>query len=232
MADKQDRLQDSCGTHDLTIVPPITFGFVEDIIKGSSQSLGIKEVSKGYKYFSEKYVTNITGVMDALSSESREVSQIILLDGPILQESKCSCAIGKLGTCGHVTGLLYSLAHMKTSNYRSIPTDVLKTSLPQSWHMPRGEKVKGNTADDVIVVGYDTKSPYRQPRGLRSTLYNPIKVPLPPVSDLCSAIADIDNTCLLLSVSSHHNTSTCNMIETRFGKYPKGSPISYQRKVI
>ncbi|CAG2253836.1 unnamed protein product [Mytilus edulis] len=53
MADKQDRLQDSCGTHDLTIVPPITFGFVEDIIKGSSQSLGIKEVSKGYKYFSE-----------------------------------------------------------------------------------------------------------------------------------------------------------------------------------
>ena len=61
MADKQDRLQDSCGTHDLTIVPPITFGFVEDIIKGSSQSLGIKEVSKGYKYFSEKYVTNITG---------------------------------------------------------------------------------------------------------------------------------------------------------------------------
>ncbi|VDI80013.1 Hypothetical predicted protein [Mytilus galloprovincialis] len=60
MADKQDRLQDSCGTHDLTIVPPITFGFVEDIIKGSSQSLGIKEVSKGYKYFSEKYVTNIT----------------------------------------------------------------------------------------------------------------------------------------------------------------------------
>ncbi|CAC5390005.1 unnamed protein product [Mytilus coruscus] len=95
--------------------------------------------------------------------------------------------------------------------------------------MPRGEKVKGNTADDVIVVGYDTKSPYRQPRGLRSTLYNPIKVPLPPVADLCSAISDIDNSCLLLSVTSHHNTS--NMIETRFGKYPKGSPISYQQKI-
>ncbi|CAG2198744.1 unnamed protein product [Mytilus edulis] len=244
MADKQDRLQDSCGTHDLTIVPPITFGFVEDVIKGSSQSLGIKEVSKGYKYFSEKYVTNITvhkvdnGCLvkgkchrSQRKNESPHDIEIILLDGPILQESKCSCAIGKLGTCGHVTGLLYSLAHMKTSNYRSIPTDVLKTSLPQSWHMPRGEKVKGNTADDVIVVGYDTKSPYRQPRGLRSTLYNPIKVPLPPVSDLCSAIADIDNTCLLLSFSSHHNTSTCNMIETRFGKYPKGSPISYQRKL-
>ncbi|XP_071139818.1 uncharacterized protein [Mytilus edulis] len=66
MADKQDRLQDSCGTHDLTIVPPITFGFVEYIIKGSSQSLGIKEVSKGYKYFSEKYVTNITALKNDL----------------------------------------------------------------------------------------------------------------------------------------------------------------------
>ncbi|CAC5383234.1 unnamed protein product [Mytilus coruscus] len=55
MADKQDRSHDSSGTHDLTIVPSITFGFVETIIKGSSQSLGIKEVSKGYKYFSEKY---------------------------------------------------------------------------------------------------------------------------------------------------------------------------------
>ncbi|CAC5419575.1 DHRS11 [Mytilus coruscus] len=162
-------------------------------------------------------------------NESPHDIEIILLDGPILQCSKCSCAIGKLGTCGHVTGLLYSLAHMKTCNYKSIPSDVLKTSLPQSWHMPRGEKVKGNTADDVIVVGYNTKSPYRQPRGLRSTFYNPIKVPLPPVADLCSAISDIDNSCLLLSVTSHHNTS--NMIETRFGKYPKGSPISYQQKL-
>ncbi|VDI58609.1 Hypothetical predicted protein [Mytilus galloprovincialis] len=157
------------------------------------------------------------------------IFQIILLDGPILQCSKCSCAIGKLGMCGHVTGLLFSLAHMKTCNYKSIPSDVLKTSLPQSWHMPRGEKVKGNTADDVIVVGYDTQSPYRQPRGLRSTLYNPIKVPLPPVADLCSAISDIDNSCILLSVTSQHNTS--NMIDKRFRKCAKGSPISYQQKL-
>ncbi|VDI68993.1 Hypothetical predicted protein [Mytilus galloprovincialis] len=86
-------------------------------------------------------------------NESPHDIEIILLDGPILQESKCSCAIGKLGTCGHVTGLLYSLAHMKTSNYRSIPTDVLKTSLPQSWYMPRGEKLtNGVSPTDSVTL--------------------------------------------------------------------------------
>ena len=47
-------------TRDLSIVPAITFGFVENFIKTGSQSLGEKELSKGYKYFCERYVTNIT----------------------------------------------------------------------------------------------------------------------------------------------------------------------------
>lgn len=46
---------------DLTIVPDLTFGSVESYVKSVSQSLGNKELSKGYKYFCEKYVTNITG---------------------------------------------------------------------------------------------------------------------------------------------------------------------------
>lgn len=45
---------------DLTIVPDLTFGCVESYVKSVSQSLGDKELSKGYKYFCEKYVTNIT----------------------------------------------------------------------------------------------------------------------------------------------------------------------------
>lgn len=46
---------------DLTIVPNLTFGCVESYMKSVSQSLGDKELTKGYKYFCEKYVTNITG---------------------------------------------------------------------------------------------------------------------------------------------------------------------------
>ncbi|KAJ8313195.1 hypothetical protein KUTeg_009251 [Tegillarca granosa] len=47
-------------TRDLSLVPSITFGFVESFIKGNSKSLGTKELHKGYKYFSKKYVTGIT----------------------------------------------------------------------------------------------------------------------------------------------------------------------------
>ena len=37
----------------------ITFGFVEKFITEGRKSLGEKEISKGYKYFCERYVTNI-----------------------------------------------------------------------------------------------------------------------------------------------------------------------------
>lgn len=46
-------------TRDLTVVPPITFGFVEETINKSSASLGAKEVCRGYKYFSETYINDI-----------------------------------------------------------------------------------------------------------------------------------------------------------------------------
>lgn len=45
----------------LTIVPNLTFGCAETYMKNVSQSLGDKELSKGNKYFCEKYVTNIMG---------------------------------------------------------------------------------------------------------------------------------------------------------------------------
>ena len=38
-------------SRDVSIVPDITFWFVEDFIRKGSQSLGDKELSKGYKYF-------------------------------------------------------------------------------------------------------------------------------------------------------------------------------------
>lgn len=150
------------------------------------------------------------------------------MEGPVLESSNCSCAIGKSGTCGHVTGLLYTLAHMKASNLKSIPSDILKTSLPQTWQIPRGEKLKGSQVDDVVVCGYNSKSPYRQPRGLRSTLYNPSKIDFPPVRELCEAVSKVDNSILMLSVCSGTSQETT---DTKFGKFPKGSALGYQQKL-
>lgn len=49
------------GSKDLSLVPEINFGFVENFAKAKSKSHGDKELSKGYKYFCEKYITNVSG---------------------------------------------------------------------------------------------------------------------------------------------------------------------------
>ncbi|CAC5419265.1 unnamed protein product [Mytilus coruscus] len=123
---------------------------------------------------------------------------------------------------------LSTLAHMKASNLKSIPSDILKTSSPQTWHIPRGEKLKGSQVNDVVVCDYNSKSPYRQPCGLRSTLYNPSKIDFPPVRELCEAVSKVDNSILMLSVCSGSSQETT---DTKFGKFPKGSALGNQQKL-
>lgn len=56
-----DEVKVKSTSRDLSVVPTITFGFVEDIVRKCSKSDGAKEITKGYKYFSEKYVTDVRG---------------------------------------------------------------------------------------------------------------------------------------------------------------------------
>ena len=144
--------------------------------------------------------------------------------------SKCSCAIGTSGSCGHIAGLLYTLAHMKTTGMKAVPTDVAKTSLPQTWHVPRGERLAGDASDNVTVQGY-SKNPYKETRGVRSTLYNPIPSTISdlPLTRLCDNLKTIDKSCLFLSVVDHENQARDT--ETKFGKFPKGSPLAIQNKL-
>ncbi|XP_062603500.1 uncharacterized protein LOC134265275, partial [Saccostrea cucullata] len=187
-------------TRDLTTVLVISFSFVEEVVGKCVKSDGTKELTKGYKYFSEKYVTDIR-VKDAISAytvihtvlvlsvshdninkprlfphsnllynyafklkltvyaldgyegclirarcyrsqkknESPHDVEVVIKKGPVFgrEDSKCSCAVGRSGCCGHIVGVLYSIAHMKASNLKAVPTDVAKTSLPQTWHVPR-----------------------------------------------------------------------------------------------
>ena len=58
--------------------------------------------------------------------------------------------------------------------YKIIPTDIAKTSMPQTWHFPRGEKLQGDKVDNIVVQGYDRNDPQRATKGIKSTLYNPI----------------------------------------------------------
>ena len=47
---------------DLSKVPYFTHGFVEEYIKIKSTSSGESYIGKGYKYFSEGYIGDITGI--------------------------------------------------------------------------------------------------------------------------------------------------------------------------
>ena len=44
--------------------------------------------------------------------------------------------------------------------------------MPQTWHHPRGEKLRGAKVDDIVVQGYDKEKPHIPTKGIRSTLIN------------------------------------------------------------
>lgn len=54
----------------------------------------------------------------------------ILMEGHVLESSNCCCAIEKSDTRSYVNGVLYTLAHMKASNLKSLPSNILKDFLP------------------------------------------------------------------------------------------------------
>lgn len=51
----------SYSIRDLDLIPSLTFSFVEQYIKSKKQSSGDKSMSKGFQYFSEGYIYDLTG---------------------------------------------------------------------------------------------------------------------------------------------------------------------------
>ncbi|XP_048257436.1 uncharacterized protein LOC124116966 [Haliotis rufescens] len=178
---------------DLTRVPRLTFAFVENFVQANSRSAGTSQLNKGFKYYSEGFISSLKASCDdnccrltarcyrsQRKNESPHDIQIMLHSEPVsVSCASCSCAIGLSQCCGHITGTLYLVAHYKLCGVRSIPQDVAKTSLPQTWHIPRGDKIRGMSVQEVEVVGYKRDSD-EQHKPVKSTLYNPIRSPLPP----------------------------------------------------
>ena len=148
-----------------------------------------------------------------------------------IREGKCSCPIGLSGLCGHVVGALYQLAKYKELEYKALPEDIAKTSQPQTFHMPRGPKIKGKAIQDLEVSGYskvtdDIEGPQRT---LTSTLYNPIRGKPINWTEHEENIKSLDPHMLILPAIDQAESVT--MVDTKFGKFPKGSVISYQQKL-
>ncbi|XP_069109084.1 uncharacterized protein [Argopecten irradians] len=197
-------------------------------------------MNKGFKYYSEQYIHSITVHQNQENDVSVKAKcfrsqkrnecphdlKVIFTGHEPQIEASCSCTIGLSGKCGHIAALLYQLAYFKQRNFKLIPADVAKTSLPQAWHIPRGEKLHGSKADDVVVYGYDRENPHRPTRGIKSTLYNPLP------SDFqqdCDAVLDHFTDMNIMFNTVAGNTS--EMVQTKFGRQQKGCVLSYQQKL-
>ena len=51
----------SYSERDLSLIPEITFTFVESYIKDNKHSSGNKSINKGYKFYSESYIGSLKG---------------------------------------------------------------------------------------------------------------------------------------------------------------------------
>jgi len=90
---------------------------------------------------------------------------------------------------------------------RVIPEDVAKTSLPQTWHQPRGETIQPKEVQNLVVQGYNAKSDEDDdsvPRPRKSTLYFPIRGEFPSTKTLLESLKREEPVCQFLHFKTHH----------------------------
>ena len=106
-----------------------------------------------------------------------------------------------------------------------------KTSQPQTWHAPRGEKIHGKAVQDLEVNGYshgNRDDGCEVPQVLRSTLYNPIRGnPIGWKANINKLQKAMPNMLALAAMQ----TSTTQIVTTKFGQAASGSVLSYQQKL-
>jgi hypothetical protein len=149
-------------------------------------------------------------------------------DIPTIRKADCSCPIGLSEACGYITGLLYQLVKYKVLNLKALPEDVAKTSRAQTWHTRRGEQIKSKEAQDLEVAGYRKFDLDREsaPRTDKSTLYNPVRG---GQVDWCGHYSNLSEACpdmLILPALKNYDVP---IVTKKFGKYPKGSVLSYHQ---
>ena len=148
-----------------------------------------------------------------------------------IEYAHCTCEIGLHGSCGHIAGLLYQVSQYKSLGHKLIPEDVAQTSQPQTWHIPRGKKITPTVVQNLEVRGYSSNNDHPQEdQPIVSTLYNPVRfwpqnlaVHADELEESCPDLPIID----VLRETSKPQT----MVQTKFGLFPKGSPLSYQQRL-
>ncbi|XP_045178965.2 uncharacterized protein LOC123538734 [Mercenaria mercenaria] len=236
----------SYSDRDIGLIPAITFSFVENYIKCNKFSSGNKSINQGFKLYNEGYIHKLKVypipcgckvVGKCHQSEKKkepytvEVQFMLSDDVPSVSKADCVCAIGAMGCCGHIAGLLYQLAQYKMLGNKALPEQLAKTALPQTWHTPRGLQMTSTEVQDLEVCGYSRKeeglAAPTKPMG--SSLYNPVRGAPPNWTAYYPKLAELAPDSLILP--SLELYSKVKMVPSKFGPVPTGSVLSYQQKL-
>ncbi|XP_025079814.1 uncharacterized protein LOC112555598 [Pomacea canaliculata] len=186
-------------SRNLQCVPDISFKEIELF---SSRSSAKRNHERGYNYFAEKYIFDVRVAPNTNNDGCRATSrcyrsytksgiphtlEVSISATKAISNGCCTCANGQSGHCGHIVGLLYQLAHFKITGANYIPEDAAKTSLPQTWHIPRGEKIRGEAVDEIKIHSF--KSDKKSDRSICSTYrYNPLSSEFPSALHLVESL--------------------------------------------
>jgi hypothetical protein len=155
-------------------------------------------------------------------------------------EWQCSCVVGA-DLCHHIVALLFQTAHLKQLGLKTVPLDISKTSLPQTWHVPaRTNNVAPRSVEDIVVQqamppNQLVKKKARICDGIRTTTYNPIREELVELglhSQITAMYQDVPREQQAQFVQLFDNIDNPTVVDCKFGKVFSGSVLSYQQKKI
>ncbi|XP_031564919.1 uncharacterized protein LOC116300235 [Actinia tenebrosa] len=115
---------------------------------------------------------------------------------------------------------------------KAIPEDIAKTSLPQTWHKPRGQQIEPAEVQCLVVHGYHSKTDDDSPpKSVKSTLYLPVnREEFPSTQALLESLEEEIPECQIIP-GLKESCLPHQALATRYGNFPKGSPVSYQQKL-
>ena len=201
-----------------------------------------KPLEKGYKFFFEGYVHNVTSVstdqycyLKAKCFRSQRKNQQphqinVAIDGAScdIMAAKCSCVAGSTGYCNHVIGLLYLVDHSKKMQLTEFPQEGTCTDNPQQWHRPR---TKGINPEPVMSCSVIRPAYSKRPVvGIKPSIYE-ARGPEAQQNDMSSLIQMMSAIDPSLGICNL-NHSKRETVQTSMGFHASvGSVLSYQLAV-
>jgi hypothetical protein len=213
-------------------------------LSGKSKGLSIKKtLLRGKKFQEERYISSDSiftysannvfktkGLCKAsMKKDIWEVTVHISQNSSQVIYACCSCPAGMSGYCNHVMALLLELADYSTKLLKKVPTEISCTSKQRQWGIP-GEKKRYKAPIMSSIIKKENNK-----RGIKSTLYDPRLLFNEQYMNL--KVLEIQKKLIEVNykIGFAHVVPpihTYKYVNTRFGPFPTGSPLSMHLQVV